>query len=571
MFRIHPNSRSGQSLMEVLVAVAIGAVLIVAAMGAIVPALLTNQQSAPMETGVSLGAQLMNNVRVWSEGDWHGILSLATGTANQYYLNASSSPFTMTAASSSGSSTAYQYYRAITVTSTSAASGTLSNFPMLVSSTLASWESSSTGGSARIQNLCTAPNGGQEPCDLIFTSDSGCSSPLNFETESYTSSTGALIDWVNVAPSLSAGTVIYACYGNSTVISDQSHPSSTWDANYKGVWHLPDGTTLNASDSTQYANHVSSGTAPAYTGKIDGGAWFNGTNNYLDVPSSTASATLNFSTPYTLQAWAQTTATSVQYIVSKGGSGLNGYGFGMSGACGAGKLCLEKWGLANISLGTYPTSTIGTFHQITIVGSSTLTTGYIDALVNGTSSAGTLNFGVQDFIIGKLSPNANYWYGAIDEVRVSTVIRSPSWILTEYNNQSSPSTFYAVGSETTNSGGGGGGTVGSESLVLGASTYSRYFYLSDVYRTAGNIVTSGGVYDPSTKLVTVVYTLPSGATSSISAYLTRHGENIYRQTDWSGGPGASGPATTTGSQFVTSSNIDYSTTTGSIYLAIPGY
>ena len=29
------------------------------------------------------------------------------------------------------------------------------------------------------------------------------------------------------------------------------------------------------------------------------------------------------------------------------------------------------------------------------------------------------------------------------------MVRSTSWIFTEYNNQSSPSTFYAMGSETT--------------------------------------------------------------------------------------------------------------------------
>jgi hypothetical protein len=107
--------------------------------------------------------------------------------------------------------------------------------------------------------------------------------------------------------------------------------------------------------------------------------------------------------------------------------------------------------------------------------------------------------------------------------------------------------------------------------IYSGSTYSRYFYLTDVYRTAGNIVSSPGTYDPSTKLVTVVYALPSGATSSMSTYLTRHGDALYDQTDWSGGPNVAGPVTAIGSTFATSSNIDYSTTTGSIYVAIPGY
>ncbi|MGB7958176.1 MAG: type II secretion system protein, partial [Minisyncoccia bacterium] len=106
--------------------------------------------------------------------------------------------FTINATSSGSSFNGYSYERSITVTSnTNIASGTQSNFPMLVSSTLATWEPVSKGGSATIQNLCTAPNGGQEPCDLIYSASSACTSPLNFETESYSSSTGALVDWVN--------------------------------------------------------------------------------------------------------------------------------------------------------------------------------------------------------------------------------------------------------------------------------------------------------------------------------------------------------------------------------------
>ncbi|MEM1540920.1 MAG: LamG domain-containing protein, partial [Candidatus Bathyarchaeia archaeon] len=39
------------------------------------------------------------------------------------------------------------------------------------------------------------------------------------------------------------------------------------------------------------------------------------------------------------------------------------------------------------------------------------------------------------------------FYGFIDEVRVSSIARSQSWILTEYNNQLNPSTFYTIGPE----------------------------------------------------------------------------------------------------------------------------
>ena len=42
---------------------------------------------------------------------------------------------------------------------------------------------------------------------------------------------------------------------------------------------------------------------------------------------------------------------------------------------------------------------------------------------------------------------AQFWNGTIDEVRISSSARSADWIAAEYNNQSSPSTFYNFGAE----------------------------------------------------------------------------------------------------------------------------
>ena len=115
---------------------------------------------------------------------------------------------------------------------------------------------------------------------------------------------------------------------------------------------------------------------------------------------------------------------------------------------------------------------------------------------------------------------------------------------------------------------------GIQSIIIGTTTYTRYFYLSDAYRTSGGGVTStptGNTYDPSTKQVFVVYNWTQGVTSTMSTYLTRNGDATMDQTDWSGGPGAGNAATSVNNQFASSSNIDYSTTTGSIYVSIPGY
>jgi RHS repeat-associated protein len=42
--------------------------------------------------------------------------------------------------------------------------------------------------------------------------------------------------------------------------------------------------------------------------------------------------------------------------------------------------------------------------------------------------------------------SVNFWHGLLDEVRLSNIERSDDWVTTEYNNQSSPSTFYTLSS-----------------------------------------------------------------------------------------------------------------------------
>ncbi|OGY97652.1 MAG: hypothetical protein A3A43_01745 [Candidatus Liptonbacteria bacterium RIFCSPLOWO2_01_FULL_56_20] len=110
--------------------------------------------------------------------------------------------------------------------------------------------------------------------------------------------------------------------------------------------------------------------------------------------------------------------------------------------------------------------------------------------------------------------------------------------------------------------------AGDESVAAATTTYRRYFYVEDVLRDASeNIVTSGGVNDPSTKKVTVAYGWLTGPMNTLGTFVTRSRNKTYQQTNWSGGGGFEGPATTTNSQFSTSTpNIDFQSIPGSITL-----
>lgn len=349
----------------------------------------------------------------------------------------------------------YLYYRAITVTSSVAtASGTLTNFPFLVSSTISSWKPVSDGG--HIQNLTIAPNGEQEPADLVFaTSSANCNNAtyLNFETESYVSSTGALVDWVNV-PTMQTGTVIYACYGNSSVTTDQSHPSSTWNSNYVGVWHFPtENGTVDAIDSTANADNGTVTNVTATTTIIDGGGSYDGSTSWIDAGSSTV---LNVTSTLTVSAWFNLATVNVsgQYVVAKDDDNGRSYDLGQADnqLCGeiGGQGCLLEGGAVPA----------GTWVYGTLINNGSFWSLYDDGVfVASTSQASTYSASTHLSFGKRTYPGFSEWFdGQIDEVELSKS-SSTQWVFTEYNNQNAPDAaqssngFYVVGAETSAGGG----------------------------------------------------------------------------------------------------------------------
>ncbi len=373
-------------------------------------------------------------------------LGVSGGAAGGTY----SGGITFVASALSGGGSGYSYYRAITVTSTaSIASGTLTNFPMLVSSTYADWASSVNGGV--IRNLVTAPNGGQEAADLVFaTSTANCTAGnyLNFETESYNSSTGALVDWVNV-PAMQTGTVIYACYDNISVTTDQSHPSGTWNSNYRLVWHLPTvNGALNASDSTSNANNGTISGASATTTKIDGGDF----NNLQQITIGSNSSIAVDQGSFTVSVWINTTANpSYGAIFDKGSTNrdlslfMNGGKLAYCGV-GSGFTCDAVAGTATLNDGNW--------HQIVWTRSGSAMTFYVDGTVDATQSdSSNVDSGATLSLGQNPSGGGSAWAGSYDEFEIATSSFSSSWVVSSYNSQAFPDDsqggkFYHVGAQT---------------------------------------------------------------------------------------------------------------------------
>ena len=334
----------------------------------------------------------------------------------------------------------YDCRKAITVDNTKVGGSTdLSNFPMMVSFTDADIATVANGGAV------TNANG----YDIVFTAADG-TTVLDHEIITYTATTGEYLAWVRI-PSLASATntQTWMYYGNNTIITDPS-TDGTWSSDYLAVWHLDDDfldATTNNNDGTNM------GTSDV-AGQIADGQDFERTEgDRIEVSSFNITGS-----ELTLSAWinAESFGISDARIISKANGTASGSHWWMLSTVSSGGMKLR------FRLKTGSSTT--TF----IPGSSGLVTGswfYVTAVYDGsnmilyengssvgsTAKTGTiattnLPIGIGDQPTGA-SAGTKEFDGVIDEVRVLTAARSAGWLLTEYNNQNDPSTFYTVGPE----------------------------------------------------------------------------------------------------------------------------
>lgn len=338
---------------------------------------------------------------------------------------------------------AFGYYSPVTVNAAQVPSAQ-TNFPMLVSYTDARLKTVGNGG--HVQNA----NGYDiRPYDGIG------GSAMTFELERYNASTGEVIMWVLV-PSCDVGSIVYLYYGDAT-ISTNGSSTSTWDSNFKRVLHLPNGTTLGALDSTSNADNGTITTPTAATGQIDGGGLFNSTTDYISFSGTPLTA----GQPFSLSWWEKVTADTNNFpsrlcipmngssdrlliVGNKNGAFNTPFFWGRS----AGATVMRALGGASLA------SNIGTWRKVLITGSDPRSMTAADWKIYLNGSAGTVDaFGAFAAITTNrfgYDGTSNGGDATFDELRISDGLqRSADWELTEYNNQSAPSTFATLGAEVS--------------------------------------------------------------------------------------------------------------------------
>jgi hypothetical protein len=328
----------------------------------------------------------------------------------------------------------FSFKRSITVQG-SQVPESLANFPMLFSGTYT--------------YLCTLANGGQVQSasgfDIVFYLDEALTVKLDHEIDFWSGSTGVIQAWIRI-PSLAGGTntTIWLAYGDNTITTSQENKTAVWDSNYLFVTHFGDGTTLSGADSTSNGNNLTEGGSPsptATTGVISGGV------NLVRSNSNTMLRSYEVSlSQFTMSCWVRGNATPSSVFAKPVGNGvfcnLN-WDHGQASFRNAWDL--RTSGGNYVAIKAAPSVLANTWYNFHITWNGSTARSYNAGLQN-TSSAISSMFSPVGGQVG-CCPLAHFFNGRVDEFRYSNIARSANWILTEYRNQNSPSTFYAVGDE----------------------------------------------------------------------------------------------------------------------------
>jgi PKD repeat protein len=291
----------------------------------------------------------------------------------------------------------------------SAQSGDLVDFPVLV-----------LLDATRIDYAATEPDG----ADLRFTDDAG--ELLSHEIEEWDPA-GVSVIWVKV-PFVAAGSAsgFIWMYHDNPGAQDAQDPAGVWSNGYAGVWHL----NGDLDDSTQHGNHgADQGTTPV-AGALAGGRFFDGAA-WISVPTS---ASLELAGTLSFEAWAQVGDPNRDVagrILDKKNVWTDAAGFDFEYNSALNRL--TGVGANNSFVRASGVDLDTSWHQLAATLSGSTGRVYVDGVdLTSDSTVTAVTASAQALAIGRRSGGGDYWIGGLDEVRLSNVSRSASWVAAQY-------------------------------------------------------------------------------------------------------------------------------------------
>lgn len=256
------------------------------------------------------------------------------------------------------------------------------------------------------------------------------------------------------APSLanSSDTEFYIYFDNPSATlpdADDTYGSQNVWSDYVAVYHLVNGSDSTAND----LNLTATGSPTDSSGKLGSAKVFSASSSYYSISNANAGALKFSGGNLTISAWAKPTNTSGSwaqgYILSMRQFSPNkGYFMAFAGGTDP-----HFFLTTNEGNGSSTGVTVSNGNWYYLVGTYDSVAELRKVYQQGSEEVSVTRTGnivaadTAPFYLALNSNNtAEGLTGELDEIRLSAITRSADWISTEYNNQNSPNTFYAIGS-----------------------------------------------------------------------------------------------------------------------------
>ena len=331
----------------------------------------------------------------------------------------------------------WQYRKEITIDHTKV-DGNLVNFPVLISTT----------------DVDLRDKAQDDGDDILFMDGTGVANRCYHEIESYDSSSGELVVWVNVADlSSDQDTVLFMYYGNPSS-SNQQAPELVWDSDYEAVYHMDDLTSSTIKDATGNGyTSTETGNPVEVDAKIGKGQDYESDSKMYH--SSSEIMDMNANQDMTCELWFNAESyRSHSFVGTDDGDDL--YYWSIRGL-DDGKLVLslcDGSSPENNLVWDGPYALSEWYHLAAVIDRENE---YQYLYINGNEEESSSIEGIggvdnedETWFIGhggNLPDGGWRWDGLADEIRISNTVRDVIWISTSYNNQCNPSSFIEVGPE----------------------------------------------------------------------------------------------------------------------------
>ena len=203
--------------------------------------------------------------------------------------------------------------------------------------------------------------------------------------------------------------------------------AAVWDGNFEAVYHMVDATTSTVVDSTSNNNDGTKKGANEpieATGQVGQGQDFDGADDYIGITDIAALAGTQ-----TIEATVRSTfsAGMNQYIWDEGGNVYQIQLYDVDDSDGKPLVAFN----GHLFTGATELQNTNTWYQITCTADGTSLVSYVNGSQDGTTT-GTEQTPA-NITLGCYGGSGQFFDGIIDEVRVSSSVRTAAWIKATYN------------------------------------------------------------------------------------------------------------------------------------------